>query len=120
MNGHHINETVTRSQPREAAVGEVGQGVAIDDVTSALVAAGIAADRIYYLIGPDGAEALRSARGFLSVFDEVISRPLSALDAGKTIVGVFGVASDDAAAVRKAMVAGGVVNTHYWGKWTYS
>ncbi len=120
MAEHHINETKTRSQPREAAIGELSEGTTIDDVTAALEAAGVDADRIYYLIGQDGAKALDNARGFLSVFDDVIDKPLSALRQGHTLVAVFGTDRDDADTVRQTLVDAGVTKTHYFGKWTYS
>lgn len=120
MTSHHINETFSRSMPTEAAIGEVGADIGIDDVTAALAIAGVDSDRAYYLIGADGAKALRKAKGFLAVFDDVISKPLSALDDGKTIVGVFGTDKDSAGEVRRALDSAGVAKLHYFGKWTYS
>ncbi len=120
MTEHHINELATRTQPRQAAVGQLENDATPDDLTSALQAAGIAADRIYSLVGLQGAEVLENGRGFLSVFDDVIDKPLTALRAGHTLVGVFGVDSDDADAVRQCLLANNVSNTHYFGKWTYS
>ncbi len=120
MAEHHINETRTRTQPREAAIGELGEGVTIDDVTAALEAAGVDADRIYYLIGQEGAKALDDTRGFLSIFDDVIDKPLAALREGHTLVAVFGTDRDDAEAVRRTLIDAGVTRTHYFGKWTYS
>ncbi len=120
MGTHHINETKSRSQPREAAVGELRDETALDDVTAALQATGVDPDRIYYLVGQDGAIALDNSRGFLSVFDDVIEKPLSALRQGKTLVALFGVDRDDIEAIRNTLVDAGVVNIHYFGKWTYS
>lgn len=120
MANHHLNETASRSQPREAAVGQLGEQATIDDVVTALEAVGITADRIYFLVGASGAEALRDTKGFFSVFDDVIDKPLAALDAGSTLVGVFGVEKDDAEVVRRTLREAGVGNTHYFGKWSYS
>lgn len=120
MTKYHLNETVSRSQPREAAIGELGTGVSIDTVVLALETAGIAAERLYFLVGPGGADVLRSTTGFFSVFDDVIDKPLSALDVGRTLVGVFGVDKDDSAAVRRSLASAGVIETHYFGKWSYS
>ncbi len=120
MTGHHINEAATRSQPRQAAVGQLREDTTIDDVTDALQAIGIEPDRIYYLIGPEGAETLSRTRGFLSVFDDVIDKPIAALRDGHTIVGVFGVDKDNARTVRQCLLDAGVTHTHYFGKWTYS
>ncbi len=120
MARHHINETATRRQPRQAAVGQLKDGVTIDEVTAALEAIGIDPDRIYYLIGQEGADALNKNRGFLSVFDDVIDKPIAALRQGHTAVGVFGVDRDDSPAVRQCLIDAGVTNTHYFGKWTYS
>jgi hypothetical protein len=115
-----VNEIATRSQPRQAAIGELGDKVAIDNVTAALAAIGIDADRIYYLVGQDGATARNDTRGFLSVFDDVIDEPLSALRSGKTLVAIFGVDNDAATSVRQCLIDAGVTRTHYFGKWTYA
>jgi hypothetical protein len=120
MGTHHINETKSRSQPREAAIGQLRQDTHIDDVTTVLQSAGIEPARIYYLIGEEGAKALDNSRGFLSVFDDVIEKPLTALKQGHTLVGIFGVERDDSAAIRQTLLDAGVTNIHYFGKWTFS
>lgn len=120
MPSYHLNETKSNKQPREAAVGQLGADSTIDGVVSSLVAVGVEQDHIYFLVGTDGATALRATSGFLSVFDDVIEKPLSALDAGNTVVGVFGVDKNGAAEVRQALLDAGVTHTHYFGKWTFS
>ncbi|MGH1488476.1 MAG: hypothetical protein ACRBK7_03645 [Acidimicrobiales bacterium] len=120
MPNPHINETVSKSQPRQAAIAQVGDDVDIETVTAALEEIGVSADRVYFLIGQDGAAALEKTKGFLSIFDDVIDKPLSALRDGHTMVGVFGVDSDNADTVRRCLVAAGCTNPHYFGKWTYS
>ncbi len=120
MSGPHINQLATRSQPRQAAIGQLGEGATVDQVAEALQSTGIDADRIYFLIGQDGADVLDETRGFLSVFDTVIEKPLAALRDGHSLVAVFGVDKDHAENVRQALVGAGVTNPHYFGRWTYS
>ncbi len=45
-------------------------------MVAALEAAGITADRVYFLVGAAGAKALRDTKGFFSVFDDVMPGPL--------------------------------------------
>ncbi len=120
MSSPHINETATRSQPREAAIGELGEDATIEGVTDSLTQIGIDADRVYYLVGVEGAAVLEKTKGFFSLFDDVIDKPLGALREGKTLVGVFGVAKDSLPEVQEALVSAGVGELHYFGKWTHS
>ncbi len=118
---YRVNELATKKQPTEAAFGRLAGQATPESVAAALVAAGIDADRIYFLIGPEGAEVLRSTISlFTKLFDDVIQFPIEALDAGDTLVGVFGTDRDDLAAVRKTLTDAGVTEHHYFGKWTYS
>lgn len=119
MTGPHINQLATKHQPRQAAVGQLGPAATIDQVTTDLGTAGVESDRVYFLVGTEGADALDDSRGFLSVFDDVIEKPLAALRQGHTLVAVFGVDKDNAEAVRETLVSSGVTNPHYFGKWTY-
>ncbi len=120
MSAPHINETATKSQPKHAAVGELSEAASIESVTAALGDVGIDADRVYFLVGEDGAAALDNATGFFSVFDDVIEKPLQALRAGNTLVGVFGVDGDSADSVKSTLRSAGVRHVHYFGRWTYS
>lgn len=120
MPGPHFNETVTRSQPREALIAQLGDSVEVEAVTNALEGIGIDTDQIYYLVGQEGATALEKAKTFLSFLDDVISKPLSALRDGHTLVGVFGVDKDNAERVRRCLIDSGATKSHYFGRWTYS
>ncbi len=120
MSAPHINETATTSQPRHAAVGQLNDDSTIEGVTAALVATGIDPDRVYFLVGDEGAEVLNGTKGLFSVFDDVIDKPMTALRGGATVVGVFGVDGDDADTVKATLAEAGVHNLHYFGRWTYS
>ncbi len=122
MTAHHVNQEAAGVVPREAAVGTLVDGAGIEDVARSLGEAGIPAERLYFLHGEVGATLIENGGNFVSrLFDgELRTRPATALREGKTLLAVYGVDRDDVESVRRALVAAGVVNVHYFGRWTYS
>lgn len=123
MPEHHVNELPFRgSQHREAAVATLDDDTDIDDVVRALRDAGIPADRLYFIEGERGALLVEETGNFISrLFTaELRDRPPAALREGKTLLLVAGVRDDDADTVRTTLGGAGLVNVHYFGRWTYS
>ncbi len=51
MASPHLNETATRSQPREAAMGELTDDATIESVTAALASIGIEPNSVSHYFG---------------------------------------------------------------------
>ncbi len=122
MSPHHVNQLATDSIPREAAAGTLAASTSIDEIVATLGDAGITGDRIYFLHGTEGASLIEQSGNFLSrLFEtELRSEAISSLQAGKTLVAVWGVERDDADKVRAALSAASVTDLRYFGRWTYT
>ncbi len=122
MPAHHVNQLATDSIPREAAAGTLATSTTVDEIISALGDAGIDSDRIYFLQGTAGASLIEQSGNFISrLFEtELRSAAISSLQAGKTLVAVWGVERDDADKVRAALSAASVTDLRYFGRWTYT
>lgn len=120
MSNYHLNTLSGKAQPREAALGRIKDDVELDSVVSALEAIGIEGDRLYLLQGAAGVEQLEHRGTWMSrLLDGGATEPIAALNEGATLIGVFGVEGDRADSVRTCLHDSGVVNIHYFGKWTY-
>lgn len=122
MTLYNMNQLATDSTPREAAVGTLAADSSIDDVVRILTDAAIAADRIYFLQGDEGAALIEQSGNFVSrlLESELRAAPIAALRSGLTLIVVYGVERDDADAVRTALSAAGVTDQRYFGRWTYT
>lgn len=117
----HVNELHDNSMPTEAAVGVLPGDAAPDQIAERLVAAGIDDDRIYFFQGDEGVSIIEKAGNFVTRLLESERReePVGMLKAGQTLIAVYGVDKDDAAAVRASLSDSGVDDIRYFGRWTY-
>ena len=123
MPSYHVNTLPTRGGlPREAAVGFLGDGAEIDDVAEALTGAGISGDRLYFLQGEDGADALETgASAIRRLFEDNVRHvPVAALRSGTTIVAILGVTADDREQVQTAMEDAGIGHRRYFGRGSHN
>lgn len=102
-------------------------------VQQRLVEAGISGERVSFLVGRGGLEALdptgedhgffaRLKRSFESVSMEgpALDAAVDALKADKTIISVTDTPDDDADTVRQHLIDQGALETFHFGRWTFT
>lgn len=126
-----VNEEKFIAFPREMIVGLLGDGADVESVAADLEAAGVTSERLHFLSGaeglrildPDGARGTpvqrlkRKLEHFMSE-GGVLEQVANALREGKTSLAIFDVKKADAELFRDVCAANGVVDVHYFGRWT--
>jgi hypothetical protein len=127
-----INPEEFISFPKEVVIGFIPADVQLEPIKDALNAAGLVDDQIDFLRGEKGLEILNTGGSSatmrqrltrkierISEEGEHLLQAVEHLETGQTLVGIRRVTVDEAPRVRQTLEEAGVVDHHYFGKYTF-
>ncbi len=120
MTSIQLNTLPNDKMPVDAAIARIEYGIEPETVQSKLVDQGVDAGEIYFLLGQDGIDMIKSTGSFLGrFFNDGIDDVDHVLREGALVTMVYGVAEDQIDAMRDKLIKAGATETHYFGDHTY-